>query len=105
MIEAVAGTTTVRFDGAMVVISRRPRPGMSLLDAGDTSIPLTAVQSIEWKPAGRFSLGHIRFAVAGSQAAALPTPVNRDANAVAFTRKHADAFEKLRDTIQAALSQ
>jgi hypothetical protein len=103
MIEVGAHTTSVRFDGQTITISRRPKPGMSLIGAGDTVIPLASVQSIEWKPAGRLSLGHIRFAVPGSQGAAASTPVNRDAHAVVFGRKHMPLFEKLRDTVQEAL--
>ena len=104
MIEVAEGTTTVSFDGEVITISRRPRAGMSLIGAGDTVIPLQSVQSIDFKQAGRLSMGHLRFSVAGSQGAAEGTPVNRDAHAVAFTRKHASQWEKLRDTIAAAWS-
>lgn len=102
MIEVSEGTTTVTFDESVITIRRRPRPGMSLIGEGDTVIPLRSVQSIDFKQAGRLSMGHLRFSVAGSQGAAEATPVNRDPHAVAFTRKHAAEFEKLRDTIQAA---
>lgn len=102
--EAVSGTTTVRFDGKTIIISRRPKRGMSLIGAGDTVIPLASVQSIEWKPAGRFSMGHIRFSVAGSQTAATQTPIQRDPNAAAFPRGHAAAFEKLNVAVQQALA-
>jgi hypothetical protein len=105
MIEAAEGTTTITFNGKIVTISRKPRAGMSLVGAGDHTIPLASINSIEWKPAGRFSLGHIRFAVAGSQAGAQHTALNRDPNAVHFSRKSQPAFDKLRAAIQVALSQ
>lgn len=105
MVQATAGTTSIDFDGSTVTISRNPKPGMSLIGAGDTAIPLAAINSVEWKPAGLLGLGHIRFSVAGSQSAALPIAVNRDPNAVAFARKQSAEFEKIRDTVRAALSR
>jgi hypothetical protein len=101
-VESVGGRVT--FDGQTITIERVSRMARSVVGDRTTTIPIAHVSAVEWKPPKWSGAGHIRFAVAGSQAAAAPTPPNRDPNAVLFSKRDRAAFEKLRDTIQAAIS-
>lgn len=101
-VESIGGKVT--FDGQTITIERTGRLARSVFANTTTTIPIGQVNAVEWKPPTWSSAGHIRFAVAGSQAAAAPTPVNRDENAALFGKRDRAAFEKLRDTIQAAIS-
>jgi hypothetical protein len=103
--EATSVGGTVHFDGKSVTIRREGRLAVSVFGRGEHTIPVGRISSVDWKPATLFSSGHLRFAVPGSQASAEATPVNRDENAVLFSRKDQPAFEKLRDLVRDALSQ
>lgn len=105
MIEVSSLGGDVRFDGETITIRRSSRMVRSTLGDAEMTIPLRRVTGVEWKSASLWHSGHIRFAVPGSQASALPTPVNRDRNAVLFSRKEQAAFEKLRQAVQEAISR
>jgi hypothetical protein len=105
VIEASAMGTTVEFDGSTVTIRRISGIAVTIFDRTAVSIPIAQIGAIEWKAPSWKGAGHLRLVVAGSQASATPTAPNRDVNAVLFSRKQAAAFEKLRDTIQAAISR
>lgn len=100
--DAEAGGSRLAFDGQAVTIERTGRMARSVFGETSVTIPVERISSVEWKEPGRFSSGHIRFAVAGSQAGATPTPVNRDPNALLFTRREAKAFAVIRDAVRAA---
>lgn len=103
-IECVSGTVT--FDGRTVTIHRSSsRIARSVFGKTEHAIPVAQISAVQWQPASRFKAGHLRFVVPGSQAAALPTPVNRDENAILFGRREQPNFEKLRDLIKDALTQ
>ena len=104
MIEAKSAGGTVLFDGENVTICRESRIAVSVFGRSEHTIAIRQIGSIAWKPATRWSAGHIRFAVPGSQAAAQRVPVNRDENAILFGRNEQAAFEQLRAAVQDALS-
>lgn len=102
-VESIGGQ--VVFDGQAVIIRRTSRMAKSALGNADTIIPIGHIGAVEWTEPRWYKAGHIRFAIAGSQSAASPTPVNRDRNAVIFGKKELPAFEKLRMAVQDALSR
>lgn len=104
MLEAKSVGGTVLFDGRNVTIRHESSIARSVFGNAEHVLPIGHIGSVEWKSARWFRPGHIRFAVAGSQAGAWPTPVNRDENAVLFSSKEQAAFEELRAAVQDALS-
>jgi hypothetical protein len=92
------------FDGRTVLIERYSGVAKRLFGERSVSIPVEQIGSVEWKTPGRLSVGHIRFAVAGSPAGALPVRPGRDTHAVTFSRKHVKDFEVLRDAVRQALA-
>lgn len=103
--EARSVSGTVSFNGQTVTIRREGRLAVSVFGHGEHTVPIVRITSVDWKPATLFSSGHIRFTVPGSQASAEPTAVNRDENAMLFSRKDQPAFEKLYALVRDALSQ
>jgi hypothetical protein len=102
-VEAEAIGTRLSYEGGVITIERLSGISKSVFGAGATSIPVGQVNSVEWREPNWRGAGYIRFAVAGSQSAATPTPVNRDRNAVLFSKKQRKEFLALRDAIQTAL--
>ncbi|MEU1778103.1 MULTISPECIES: DUF4429 domain-containing protein [Streptomyces] len=106
MLEVSSTGGDVQFDGRVIRIRRVSRMARSVFrQAQQQTIPITAVQGIEWRDASRWHAGHIRLVVAGSQASTQPTAVNRDENAVLFGLREQPEFEELRTAIEQALSQ
>lgn len=101
--DAEAIGTRLSYNNGVITIERLSGITKSVFGAGTTTIPIGQVNAVEWREPSWRGAGHIRFAVAGSQAAATPTPVNRDCNAVLFSKKQRKEFLALRDAIQAAL--
>ena len=103
MIKAEAFGGRIEFDGQTISITRTHHLSKSVL--GDqTLIPIGQVGSVEWGEPHWFKPGHIRFAVGGSQAGALPTDVGKDANAVLFGKKQRKEFLMVRDMVQTAIA-
>ncbi|MFE4857382.1 DUF4429 domain-containing protein [Streptomyces sp. NPDC056670] len=103
-VESVSGTVT--FDGNAVTIHRgSSRIARSVFGNVTHTLLLSQITAVQWRPASRFKAGHLLFVVPGSRAGALPTPVNRNENAVLFGRREEPAFEKLRDLVKDALTQ
>lgn len=105
MIVAAVGSITVTFDGSAVTIRRAGLPGVTLVGRGEHTIPIAQISAIQWKDAGRFTLGLFRLSVPGSQASTERTTIARDENAVPFGRKQQPQFEVLRKALQDAISQ
>lgn len=89
----------VEFNGRAVIISRK--------GAGSKTVPVSAIQSVEYKPSG-LMVGYVRFDVAGSQLDAgkirnKTQGLLRDANTVTFHRGANADFQALVDEVNAAL--
>ena len=102
-VEAIGGH--IHFDGRIITIRRTSRIARSVFGDTQTIIPVGHIGAVEWSEPHWYRAGHIRFAVAGTQTSATPTPVNRDLNACLFGKKERDAFEKLRLAVQDAISR
>lgn len=99
--ESIGGR--IEFDGQTISITRIHHLVKSVL--GDqTLIPVGQCGSIEWAEPHWYKPGHIRFAVGGSQAGAMPTDAARDRNAVQFGKKQRKDFLAVRDMVQASIA-
>lgn len=103
--DAEAIGTRLSFDGHTITIERIS--GISKTVYGETTltIPIEQINSVEWKQPTWAGAGHIRFAIAGSQASATKTAPNRDQNTVLFGKRQRKAFETIRYAVQAAISR
>lgn len=108
---AKGSSGTVEFDGETVRIRRAGL--LAKLSAGtkDKTIPLAQVSAVEYTPPTRVTTGVIRFVHAGMQAPqARPVAQQSilagggDPDAVAFSRKHVEDFDRLRKVVESALA-
>jgi hypothetical protein len=99
---------TVRFDGHTVTIVRgRFMPGKQ--GKGQKAIPVHSISAVQLKPPGLTGLGgSIEFTIPGGvergSRRGRDKGAKHDENTVTFYRQHANAFEQLRDAVQAAIA-
>jgi hypothetical protein len=96
--KGVNGQITI--DGHWLTIERKGwgRVGHS---KGDRRIPLASITAVQVRPAGSFANGFIRFSVPGSpELRGGLNNAGKDENAVIFTKKHSDDFEKVRLAVE-----
>lgn len=91
-----------------MVITRSGMRGMVGHGRGEQTIPLGAIQAVQFKAAGLLSNGFIAFTVAGAQnisggVGGRTVDAVRDPNAVVFTRKQQPGFERLKQVVRAAV--
>lgn len=101
-------TGTVVFDGRAVVIRRDGFKARASVGKGEKMIPLSSIQAVQFKPAGRMTNGFIQFTVPGgvesrSQFGTQTVDAVSDENSVVFTRKQMPEFEQLRDAVNSAI--
>lgn len=86
-------------DNAIVISYRALYHGFQ----GDKRIPYKSITAIQFKEAGSWLAGYIQFSIQGAME--WLGPVNQDENAVQFDKKDGQAFQVLRDFVQAKLAQ
>lgn len=109
MSQAEARSATVAFDGYYVSIIRT-RHG--LVDKGEKKIPIGQISSIRFKPATALNNGYIEFVFAGSNelkgrqrsGSLMMLDVQKNENAVVFTKKQMPAFQQVKAEIEAAIA-
>ncbi len=77
MTQAHGHNGQVQFDGQYVTIARKGFLARATVGKGEKRIPLTAITSVQWKPAGALVNGFIQFETAGpvrSSVSRLRTP-------------------------------
>lgn len=99
---------TVNFDGRFVTISRGGWRSV-LGGKGERRIPLSSITMVNWKDPGPMMQGFIHFATAGSPAsdskAVSTAKMTNNADAVFFTKKHAESFAAVRAAVEDALAE
>ena len=101
---------TVRFDGQTITILRKGAMARLSVGKGEKHIPLAQLTAVQFKPAGLMVNGFIQFTVGGgneprSRFGRQTTDAAHDENSVVFHHAQREAFEGLRDTVQAALAE
>ncbi|MEV4511377.1 DUF4429 domain-containing protein [Dactylosporangium sp. NPDC049525] len=109
MTEARGHNGQVEFDGNYITILRKGLLARASVGKGEKRIPLIAVVSVQWKPAGMFVNGFIQFETAGvggtrSRAGSQTQDAARDENSILFTKAQMPVFEKLRTAVEQALA-
>ncbi|GAA3207463.1 DUF4429 domain-containing protein [Dactylosporangium siamense] len=99
----------IAFDGTYITILRRGLRARVSIGKGEKRIPLAAVVSVQWKPAGSLVNGFIQFETAGvggtrSRAGSQTKQAGRDENSVIFTKAQMSAFAELRAAVERALA-
>ncbi|MFZ0668503.1 MAG: DUF4429 domain-containing protein, partial [Acidimicrobiales bacterium] len=100
---------TLSFDGRMVTISRKGAMARTTVGTGEKRIPVHSITAVRWKAPSHLVRGFIAFTIAGgieNQKGFGRQTVDaaRDVNAVVIKLSQAQAFEALRDEIEAALA-
>jgi len=96
------------FDGTFVTIAREGFRARMSIGKGVKRIPLSAITSVQLKPAGASMLGFIQVSLPGGNEArsrfgSQSATANRDENSVTFTKRQQPGFEKLRAEIERAI--
>lgn len=108
MIQVKGHNGRVEFDGQFVKIIRKGFLARASVGKGEKRIPVTAISSVQWKPAGALVNGYIEFGVPGgverrAQFGRQTTDAVKDENSVLFTKSQMPAFERLRTAVEQAL--
>lgn len=99
----------VQFDGLTVTIFRKGFRARSTIGKGEKRIPVGAIVSVQWKPAGALVNGFIQFETAGqggtrSRSGSQTVDAARDENSVLFTKKQIGQFDQLRAAVDQAVN-
>jgi hypothetical protein len=106
--EAKGRNGTVTFDGQTVTINRKGFVARTTVGKGTKSIPVHAITAVQWKPAGMM-VGYIQFTLSGgterrSRFGKQSQDATTDENSVTFTKGRQGDFERVREAVQAAIT-
>jgi hypothetical protein len=109
VLEAVGANGQLAFDGATVTITRNGVMGRLTAGKGEKRIPVRSITAVQWKPPGRLTRGFIQFTIIGgsesrSMAGRRTADAAKDENSVLFGSRQVEAFEAIRDAIDAAIA-
>jgi hypothetical protein len=91
----------ITIDGHWLTIERKGFRGRVGHSKGDRRIPLGSITAVQVRPAGSVANGFIRFTVPGSpELRGGLQNASKDENAVIFTKKQADDFERVRLAVE-----
>jgi hypothetical protein len=93
------GGASLSWDGAVVALVHRRR---------EVRVPVASIQSVEFKPVGGLSNGWIRFVVSGGEQQRVVSGttwnLRSDDPFTVIFGKNSDAFARVRDEVEAAIS-
>lgn len=93
-------TKSVLVEEDAIIISYKP---MFHGFVGDKRIPYKSITAIQFKEPGSWLAGYVQFSIQGAME--WRGPVNQDENAIQFDKKDGQAFQVLRDFVQAKVAQ
>jgi hypothetical protein len=105
VIEIRMTTLTVAFDGEHLTIDRH-RP-TRYLPAARKTIPIGQISGVQWKPAGRLTVGWLRITIPGTietRSRHQEKDALRDENTITFKTAKQAEFDQLRKAIEDAIS-
>lgn len=105
---AIGHNGRVRLDQQFLTIERRGLIARLTVGKGQKQVPLSAIQAVQFKPAGLLLGGFIQFTINGgierrSRFGSQTASAGSDENTVTFQRWHQARFEAFRDAVSAAI--